>query len=807
MQQNTNLKLFKRFYLISYNRENEKLISTTNRYPQLEIQLSYPAIQNDKYLNKVKPFSFIDIGELYKQNQRSGPLFLLYEQLLSVLVSRKEISIKCLSQFLDRVSTLKIPKRGKSLKISVPPQLKIPKFEWEFSRSLIPLGDFSIDLIFNRLNPKQIICIFASILLERRVIFLSCSLKVISLAIQTLVGLLMPFEWQYLIIPVLPKSIFVTVSAPIPYIIGIHTSFLSQIKQLNLEEVTFVDLDNCNVEIDPIDLLLLPSRQVSNLHESLVKYLQEWRSTAIFPQEKIVESFQNFFVPIFGDIDDFFEESQNKKSKYFFNFKSFRSSKPKQIQKFLRAFSETQMFEVFIEQRIFELSNGNNKNENNDQIKTNFKNFNQKKSHSKENSKISVDMLKCLNNKNDYLLMKKNKKKKKKKRKTLKFSRKKSKKRGNPLMNNELQLLFSSKSQSRNTIITPKDLHLKKAPLQNNNQNCKKNNNPNCKKNKNHSEPTNKKSKSVSLKKKERKKKMQYKRGSVDVNEKKNENFNVLLNKNGNENKNGGENGNGNGNEDEGGKQCETVKNKVDGSNHDQQKILNLFGELISKKDIRRSSDRIFLPTHFFETQNNLMNKKSMIRSQTREWLLTQMNKNNIETKKKILIECSNEDVNENQMTDVSSNDSEKKSKKCEKKMPLNDYRLLRKSSNTNKSNNLEKKTQQSERGMVRVKESVKMVRVVGGKDLGYGCMVEREITIQNEKPTLNERKSQKFQKNLCALNKKLSNKLSLVDLPDVRLQNMHLWDDLPNNIQNTKQNMNEKIQKKDEIIPKQKKN
>jgi hypothetical protein len=131
------------------------------------------------------------------------------------------------------------------------------------------------------LDAINIISVFTSLLLERRVIFIADELSVLSSCVQAAVALLYPFSWQVLCrvscacrycslslsllpladalaarapfvvreqhvyIPVLPSSLLTFCCAPMPFVVGILRSSVAELNKLSeaMEEVAIVDID------------------------------------------------------------------------------------------------------------------------------------------------------------------------------------------------------------------------------------------------------------------------------------------------------------------------------------------------------------------------------------------------------------------------------------------------------------------------------------------------------------------------------------------------------------------------------------
>ncbi|KAB0343867.1 hypothetical protein FD754_020793 [Muntiacus muntjak] len=85
------------------------------------------------------------------------------------------------------------------------------------------------------------------------------------------VALLYPMYWQHIYIPVLPPHLLDYCCAPMPYLIGIHSSLLERVKNKSLEDVVMLNVDTNTLESPFNDLSSLPSDVVSALKNKLKK--------------------------------------------------------------------------------------------------------------------------------------------------------------------------------------------------------------------------------------------------------------------------------------------------------------------------------------------------------------------------------------------------------------------------------------------------------------------------------------------------------------------------------------------------------
>nr|XP_061844096.1 DENN domain-containing protein 1C isoform X2 [Nerophis lumbriciformis] len=75
--------------------------------------------------------------------------------------------------------------------------------------------------------------LYASMLFERRILILACKLSTLTSCVHALGALLYPMHWQHIFIPVLPPHLLDYCCAPMPYLIGVHSS-LSETSGLKL---------------------------------------------------------------------------------------------------------------------------------------------------------------------------------------------------------------------------------------------------------------------------------------------------------------------------------------------------------------------------------------------------------------------------------------------------------------------------------------------------------------------------------------------------------------------------------------------
>lgn len=77
---------------------------------------------------------------------------------------------------------------------------------------------------YSAVDSTNMMVIFASMLYERRIVFISTRLSRLSACAQAANAIIYPMSWQHIFIPVLPHSLIDYLLAPMPFLIGVPTS-------------------------------------------------------------------------------------------------------------------------------------------------------------------------------------------------------------------------------------------------------------------------------------------------------------------------------------------------------------------------------------------------------------------------------------------------------------------------------------------------------------------------------------------------------------------------------------------------------
>ncbi|XP_072336797.1 DENN domain-containing protein 2D-like isoform X1 [Scyliorhinus torazame] len=274
--------------------------------------------------------------------------FGLFSQILDEVEKRRQISLAVIYPFMQGLREAAFPAPGKTVSV----KSFIPESGTEIIKLTRPsdsrLEHVDFSSLFKHLSEENVIQIFASLLLERRLIFLAEELSILSQCIHGIAALLYPFTWQHTFIPVLPKVMVDIVCSPTPFVVGVQRQFLEQLQELPIEECLMVDLHSgtfLKTVGDEHDIL--PHK----LYKELLNALQNQRKANQSSQElndMVTNTFVLFFIKIVGHYSAHLKQNGNETT---FQERQFRKSvTSKSIRRFLKTFMVTQMFSLFVQE-------------------------------------------------------------------------------------------------------------------------------------------------------------------------------------------------------------------------------------------------------------------------------------------------------------------------------------------------------------------------------------------------------------------------------------------------------------------------
>ena len=92
----------------------------------------------------------------------------------------------------------------------------------------------------------------------------------VSSCCNAVLSFLYPLKWQHVFVPILPNKLIDYVCAPMPYILGIHSSMLQKVLKMPIEEVVILDLDKRELRgVETIPKLPFENLLLSEMSESI----------------------------------------------------------------------------------------------------------------------------------------------------------------------------------------------------------------------------------------------------------------------------------------------------------------------------------------------------------------------------------------------------------------------------------------------------------------------------------------------------------------------------------------------------------
>jgi hypothetical protein len=191
--------------------------------------------------------------------------FSIFNRLLATLTKQRSASLgevdslARLTAVMDAVSAAalrRFPPPGAELSVLIPPKVALGTGGEGASvatgggpalcltRPDDELDDIDHRELFRALGVPGVLAIFRALLSEQRVIMVSGEISRLSACMHSATALLDPFRWQQIFVPMLPQELLDYVTAPMPFVCGIHTSQLPMVLRLPTEEeLVFAKLD------------------------------------------------------------------------------------------------------------------------------------------------------------------------------------------------------------------------------------------------------------------------------------------------------------------------------------------------------------------------------------------------------------------------------------------------------------------------------------------------------------------------------------------------------------------------------------
>ncbi|XP_057766955.1 uncharacterized protein LOC130987423 isoform X2 [Salvia miltiorrhiza] len=95
------------------------------------------------------------------------------------------------------------------------------------------LSVWAIACLCGTLRLEHVLTIFAGALLEKQIVIVCSNLGILSALVLSIIPLIRPYQWQSLLMPILPNDMLDFLDAPVPYIVGVKNKTELQAKLTN----------------------------------------------------------------------------------------------------------------------------------------------------------------------------------------------------------------------------------------------------------------------------------------------------------------------------------------------------------------------------------------------------------------------------------------------------------------------------------------------------------------------------------------------------------------------------------------------
>ncbi|XP_053382269.1 DENN domain-containing protein 3-like isoform X2 [Mercenaria mercenaria] len=114
-----------------------------------------------------------------------------------------------------------------------------------------PVIDLQLHLTFLCFNAEEFLRILSCVLVEERIVFLSSNYALLTLIMESVMNLVLPFKWRFTYSTILPSSALGYLESPGTFMYGVHSRHKEEVEQV--EGLILVDIDEGTVFIPEQD--------------------------------------------------------------------------------------------------------------------------------------------------------------------------------------------------------------------------------------------------------------------------------------------------------------------------------------------------------------------------------------------------------------------------------------------------------------------------------------------------------------------------------------------------------------------------
>ncbi|XP_038637772.1 DENN domain-containing protein 1A-like isoform X7 [Scyliorhinus canicula] len=274
------------------------------------------------------------------------PWFEVFYKLLNILAEYTAKGQGCQwKELLETLYNLPLPEPGSTVHLSVHSYFTTPD-----TRELPSIPENrNLTEYFVAVDVNNMLHLYASMLYERRVLISCSKLSTLTACIHGSAAMLYPMFWQHVYIPVLPPHLLDYCCAPMPYLIGVHSSLMEKVRNMALEDVVILNVDNNTLETQFDDLQSLPNDVLSTLKNRLKK-------VSTTTGDGVARAFLKTQASLFGSYRNALKIEPEEPIT--FNEDVFVSHRSSAMRQFLQNAIQLQLFKQFIDGRLDLLNSG-----------------------------------------------------------------------------------------------------------------------------------------------------------------------------------------------------------------------------------------------------------------------------------------------------------------------------------------------------------------------------------------------------------------------------------------------------------------
>ncbi|KAK7328835.1 hypothetical protein VNO77_22961 [Canavalia gladiata] len=220
------------------------------------------------------------------------------------------------------------------------------------------LSIWAVACLCGTLRLENVLTFFAGALLEKQIVVVCSNLGILSASVLSVIPLIRPYQWQSLLMPILPNDMLEFLDAPVPYIVGIKNK-TNEVQSKLTNNVILVDANKNQVKSSTTPQLPRQKELISSLrpyHATLVGESYLGRRRPVYECTEVqIEAAKGFLSVLRSYLDSLCDNIrshtitnvQSNDDKVSLLLKeSFIDSFPYRDRPFMKLFVDTQLFSV-----------------------------------------------------------------------------------------------------------------------------------------------------------------------------------------------------------------------------------------------------------------------------------------------------------------------------------------------------------------------------------------------------------------------------------------------------------------------------